>query len=85
MPDPSEAHSSPAVNSSESPGRKKPISRPVSANNTTAMPSAPKDWSNDVALSTLTALSTSGLGWIAAARSERASGLAASTDGGMRR
>jgi len=42
--DPGEvAASSPAVKSSESPGRKKPISRPVSANNTTKTPRAPND------------------------------------------
>jgi hypothetical protein len=34
--------SSPAVKSSESPGRKIPMSRPVSANKTTNMPIAPK-------------------------------------------
>lgn len=41
-PEPGEvAHSSPAVNSSESPGRKKPINSPVSANSTRNTPNAP--------------------------------------------
>jgi hypothetical protein len=35
------------VNSSESPGRKKPTNRPVSANRTTKMPVTPNAVSND--------------------------------------
>ena len=48
-------HSRPAVNSSESPGRKNPISSPVSANSTRKIPSAPRLESSDVELSTLSA------------------------------
>jgi hypothetical protein len=44
----------PAVNSSESPGRKNPTSRPVSANSTTKTPSAPRLDSHDVALNGFT-------------------------------
>lgn len=40
----------PAVNRSESPGRKNPISNPVSANRTTNTPAAPRLESHDVAL-----------------------------------
>lgn len=45
------------MNSSESPGRKKPISSPVSANITTPTPSTPKAASRDWALRTFTASS----------------------------
>ncbi|MCZ0985099.1 hypothetical protein O1M54_04175 [Streptomyces diastatochromogenes] len=43
------------MNSRESPGRKKPISRPVSANSTTPTPITPKAASREWASSTLTA------------------------------
>ena len=51
---------SPAVNSSESPGRKNPISRPVSAKMIANSPSAPQLDSSEDGLSTFTA-STAGL------------------------
>lgn len=47
--------SSPAVNSRVSPGRKKPTSRPVSANITTAIPATPKAVSTDCASRMFTA------------------------------
>ncbi len=49
-------HSSPAVNSSESPGRKKPMSSPVSANMTRNTPSVPRLASSEVVLSGLSAV-----------------------------
>ena len=49
------AHSSPAVKSSESPGRKKPISSPVSAKSARKTPSAPRLASSEVELSGLSA------------------------------
>src|SRR3954449_4734355 len=45
------AASRPAVNSSESPGRKNPIRSPVSANNTTNTPRVPNDDNRSFALS----------------------------------
>ncbi|SER93840.1 hypothetical protein SAMN04487818_106142 [Actinokineospora terrae] len=46
------AASTPAVNSSESPGRKNPMSKPVSANITRNTPSAPKPLSRECGSST---------------------------------
>src|SRR5882762_3410997 len=58
-------HSSPAVNSNESPGRKKPINKPVSANRMTNTPSAPRLDSTLCGSSRLTASGTRFLqyGW----------------------
>jgi hypothetical protein len=49
---------SPAVNNSESPGKKNPINRPVSAKSTRNTPAAPRSASQDVALSGFTSATT---------------------------